>query len=336
MIHSPSGVVTRCMHSAIGFSVILAASLFLPAKGAALDFPVKGRPITMIVPFAAGGPTDVGARILVPFMEKELGTNIQIVNKPGASTQIGVTELVRAKPDGYTIAMVAPPTAIMTYIDKERGAPYGRKDIAPIAGYTRDSNLVVVPGNSPFKTVEELIDAAKARPKQIKVGTSGLMTSAHLAGVALEEAAGVRFAFVHFNGAAPQTTAMLGGNLDAAINGILATLPHHKAGAMRVLGTLDDTETKFFPGVKTVKEQGFDVYSPVTFGLVAPGGTPNEIIDLIGATVRKAMNEPELTKKLDEVALSPGYRDPNDFVAFWDGSEITTTRLVGLAKQRQD
>lgn len=330
------GALTRRMVVAVGFGAILATSHAPAINGATLDFPVKGRPITMIVPFAAGGPTDVGARLLVPFMEKELGTSIQVVNKPGATTQVGMTELTRAKPDGYTIAMVAPSGASMTYVDKERGAPYGRKDFVPIAGYTTDANLVIVPGNSPFKTTKELIDAARARPKQIKMGTSGLMSAAHLAGVALEEATGVRFAFVHFNGAAPETAAMLGGNLDAAITGILATLPHQKVGTMRVLGTIDDKETKFFPGVKPLKEQGFDVYSPVSFGLIAPGGTPNEIVELIAATVNKAMKDPELMKKLDEVGLAPGYRDPKDFAAFWDRTETSTTKLVQLAKQRQD
>lgn len=323
--------------AALGLMAALAGLLGLTAQTAnAQSYPAKDRPITMIVPFAAGGPTDVGARLLVPFMEKELGTSIQVVNKPGASTQVGVTELVKSKPDGYTVAMVAPPTAIMTYIDKERAAPYGRKDIAPIAGYTADSNLIVVPGNSPYKTVKELIDAAKAHPNTLKMGTSGLMTSAHLAGVALEEATGVRFAFVHFNGAAPEATAMLGGNLDAAITGILATLPHQKAGAMKVLGTLDDKETKFFPGVKPVKEQGFDVYSPVTFGVVAPGGTPKAIIERLSTIIGNAIRNPELLQKLDEVALSPGYRDAKDFEQFWDKTEETTTKLVAVAKQRQN
>lgn len=320
------------------FLTLAAAALASTAAAtvALAQYPEKGRPITVIVPFAAGGPSDVGVRLLIPFLERDLGTSFQVVNKPGASTQTGVTELTRARPDGYTVALVPPPTTAMTYLDAERKAPYGRKDIQPVAGYTADANLVVVPANSPFKTLKDFVEAARARPKQIRFGTSGLMTSAHFAGIALEEVTGVRFAFVHFQGAAPEVAALLGGNLDAGINGILATMPHERAGAIRVLATMDSARTKFFPDAPTTREQGYEVLSPVTFGFIAPGGTPLEIVDRLGQAISRAMEDPGLTRRLEEVALYPDYKDRAKFEAFWSEIEARTKSLLALAKQRQE
>ena len=299
-------------------------------------YPIPGRTITVIVPFSAGGPTDVGARMLAGELEKELGTTFVIVNRPGAATQVGNTELFRAKPDGYTIAVIPPPSISVTYLDPDRKAPYGRKDFQAVAHYASDANLIVVAANSPYRTLTDLVHAARAKPRQIRVGTSGLMGNTHLAGIGFEEAAGVSLAFVHFNGAADQSTALLGGNIDLAISSVGPTLPHYRAGGMRVLGAMDSKPSPLLPDVKTLRAQGYDVLSPTSFAVFAPAGTPMQVVRTLSAAIKRAMDKDEFRKKVESLALVPDYMDTEEFTAFWVDTEARMKRLLAMAKQRQN
>ena len=332
MIHPFAGrlVAVAAMLAACAFSTV--------ALSQGLTYPVPGKPITILIPFAAGGPTDVGTRIVVPFLEKELGpgTTIQVVNKPGAGTQIANTELARSKPDGYTLEVVPPPSISSTYLDPSRGATYSRKDFTPIAHFTSEANLLVVPGSSPYRTVEEFLAAARAKPKTLKVGDVGLLGNTHLAGIAIEEAAKVRFAFVHFNGASTLATAMLGGNLDGAVTGILATMPHERAGTMRVLATLDNKRTKFFPNAAPLIEQGYNVYSPTSFAFFGPANMPKDIVNKLAEAIKRAMDYDEFKTKIQEVTLTPDYLAPEDLDKFWTEAEKRMSELLQMAKQRQE
>ena len=176
-----------------------------------VDFPQKGRIITVLIPYPPGGSTDVGARLLVPAMEKELGVPVQIVNKPGGGTQLGLAQLALAKPDGYTIGWTNVPSCLPTYLDPKRKATYARKDFQPIANVVVDPAMIVVRADSPFKTTKDLIDAAKANPGTIKAATGGLLTSDHLQTMQFEKLVGVKFVMVHFDGTGPASTALLGG-----------------------------------------------------------------------------------------------------------------------------
>lgn len=327
------GISFARLTTAIGSTIAMA---MLPAFGQEA-YPVAGKSITVLVPFAAGGPSDVGARTVAPFLEKELGqgTTIQIVNKPGAATQVANTELARAKPDGYTIAIIPPASISATYLDPARQAPYTRKDFTAIAHFTSDANMLIVPGNSPYKTLDEFVAAARAKPKSIRVGDVGLMGNTHLAGIALEEAAKVRFAFVHFSaGAAPLATALLGGNLDAAVNGTLSTLPHERAGTMRILGVMNPKRTPFFPNAKTMVEQGYDVLSPTSFGFFGPANLPKDIVKKLSDAIKKAASQDEVKKKLEEVTLTVDYMDTEEFEKYWTDAENRIGALLKMAKER--
>lgn len=300
----------------------------------AQSYPEKGRPISLIVPYPAGGPTDVGSRLLASALEKELGTAVQVINKPGGATQIGITELAKSRPDGYTIAMVGVAGTAISYIDEERKASYQRKDLQPVALFMSDSNLMVIPTAGKLKTMKDIIDAAKARPGQVKLGCSGLMSASHFSALMLEEATGVKFAIVQFNGAAPLATAILAGDVDAAITGVLATLPHKKAGTMDVIGTFDGRQSPFFPGVKPVTEQGYNVSLPVNFGVIAPGSTPKAVVDTLSNAIGKVMQGGEFSKKLEEVALTPNYKNTKDFEAFWVEAEAQARESLKLARRQ--
>ncbi len=296
-----------------------------------IDYPQKGKTITLIVPMEPGGTVDTAARILSPVMEKKLGVPIQVVNKPGASTQTGSTELVKSNPDGYTLEFISLTNLITTYLEPERKAIYTRKDFEPIVMYALEAVTVAVQAESPLKTVQDLVDAAKANPGKFKMGTSSLKSLPHLAVVALEKMAGLELTYVHFSGGGPVQTALLGGHVDAAAVTAGAPLAHVKSGNMRLLGLMDSDGNKFYPGVKTFAAQGYKANYGVGFGLVAPAKTPKEIVDLLSGAVKNAMEDPDVKKKTDEVGHSVRYMDAKQFGAHWDEMEGEMRRLLELA-----
>lgn len=305
----------------------------LPLAARAQAWSPRGRPITLIVPFAAGGTTDISARVLGAAIERELGTPVQVVNRPGATTQIGATELARARPDGHTLGLMSLPSLAMTYLDAERRAPYDRSSFTPIAHFTSDANMLAVQAGGRFRTVADLIAAARAEPRRMRIGTVGLMSNAHLPGVALERAAGVRFAFVHFNGGAPAIAALLGGNVEAVINGSQTTIPQERAGTLRAIGTFAAERSRFFPDAPTLREQGFDVSHPSAFALLGPAALPAEVVEALSAVTRRAAESEEVQRRMTDVALTVRYMDPAQLAAFWADAEARQRPLIELARQ---
>jgi tripartite-type tricarboxylate transporter receptor subunit TctC len=307
-----------------------AAPTAVPAKK--VDWPAKGKSITLIVPFAAGGPVDLTSRLLAPLMEKELGVPVQVVNKAGASTQTGMAEMVKSKPDGYTIEMPSIPTTLVTYLDAERKAPYGRKDFELVASAASDASTLSTKADGPYKTLKDLVDAAKAKPEGIKLGTAGIGGVTHLAGVALEEEAGVKFGFVHFDGGAPSTTAALAGHTDASLSSAGAVRAMSLSGQLRVLAVFDKEESPLLPGVKTAESQGYKVQGVIINGIVVPAGTPKEIKDTMEAAIKKATADQEFGKKLNEVGLVARFMDQAQYSSYWTGNEDWTKRYMDKAK----
>src|SRR5688572_5442346 len=166
-----------------------AAMLALSPAAFAQEYPAKGRTISGIVPSTAGGGTDTAARLISPIMEKDLGVPMQVVNKPGASMQIGATEVAMAKPDGYTLLWLVLPTVASIYLDPERKATFGRKDIQPIGMMYGAPFAVFVQASSPYKTIQDVVEAAKANPGKIKSGTTGHMSTGHFANLEFQRGA---------------------------------------------------------------------------------------------------------------------------------------------------
>lgn len=155
-------------------------------------------------PYSAGGSTDLHMRALGPLLEKELGISIQVLNKPGAGGQVAPTELAKqTKPDGYTVLVMAFPSGVTVYVDPERQAAFSRKDLQPVAADLAAPFIAVVKPDSPFKTVKDLVDAAKAKPEQVKISVIGILAAPHLAILQLEKLTGAKVAPVHFDGGAP-------------------------------------------------------------------------------------------------------------------------------------
>ncbi len=297
-----------------------------PTAPPKVDYPQKGKSITMIVPFGAGGPTDVAARLMAPVLEKELGVPVQVLNKPGAGAQIGVGEVARAKPDGYTIGAFLMPSCVISYLDPANPAPFGRKDLQPVAMYALDSYVLAVKGDGPYKTIKDLIDAAKAKPESIKFSTSGLTTGSRIGPDLLAAQTGAKFTLVHFDSGAQQITQVLGGHVDATVPNGSVAIPQTKSGAIRVLGVMSKEPNKFFPDVQTMAAQGYPVTIPASHGVVLPAGTPKEIHEILRAAVEKGVKSPayeDMRKKMEELTYVPTYMDTAAYNGHWDEVEAT-------------
>lgn len=305
-----------------------------PAKK--VDWPEKGKPLTIIVPYAAGGATDIAARVLASLMEKQLGTTVQVVNKAGAAFQVGLTELALAKPDGYALGYTVNPAAIMSYLDPERKATYNRKSLQQVAAQYTLPVVISVKSDSPYKSLKDLIDAAKASPGKIKIGTTGLLGTPHVGILQLQEKTGAKFAVVHFEGGAPQVTALLGGHIDVAANVVTEILPHFKSEKVRVLGIMDTEESKFLPGVKTMESQGYKVVATALGGISAPGGAPKEIVDIVSSAAIKAMETTQHKAKLDELGFTLFVKNADDYAKIWDDLEKELAAILKTAKAQQN
>lgn len=324
------------MKRVVALMSILPLVVCAVAAASAADYPAKGKSITMILGTSAGGSTDVGARILAAALEKELAVNgnrIQVENKPGAGWQIGLTALARSRADGYTIGFTILPQTITNYLDPERKAVFDRKSFQPLGMQVVDPGVIAVKASSPYKTLKDVIDAAKANPNKLKASATGILSDDHLAVLQLQKLTDTKFAIVQFDGSAKAITALLGGHTDVYFGNVGDTYPQAKAGEVRVLGVMDDEESRFLPG-KTTFSQGIKLESSSSRGLSAPTGTPKEIVDFLAGVIKKAIADPEHMKKMEEQGLTVRYMDPAKMEKYWADMEEQIKPLMGLAKEK--
>ena len=234
----------------------LAVAAAIAGAAAQQDYP--NRPIQLMVAFPAGGSTDIAARIVASIAEKELGQPIVVVNKGGAGGQVGWTEMVRQKPDGYYIGFINLPATNTVILDPERKAIFTEKDFTPIINQVLDPGVIWVRADSPYKTLQDLFDAAKKAPSTIRAATTGILSDDHLAILMTEEAVpGAIFRIVHLEGGAAQFKEIMAGNIDVAFDNVGSIVPRVKSGEVRALAVMDDVRSKFLPDVPTTKELGY-------------------------------------------------------------------------------
>jgi tripartite-type tricarboxylate transporter receptor subunit TctC len=312
---------------------VVAVSLMAFPVGAA-DFPQKGKTIQMLLGFAAGGSTDVGARILTSGLEKELGTSAVVVNKPGASSQIAYTALTQAKPDGYTIGNTNFPSVIVSYLDPTRKATYTRKDFDLLALHVIDPGLFAVKADSPYKTLKEVIEAAKANPRKIRVSTTGIQSDETFGILQLQKMTGAQFALVHFaQGNAASMTAFLGGKIELYCGNVGDILPQVKSGEVRLLGIMDSEQSPFYPGVKTFEEQGYRLYNSSSRGFAVPAGTPKDVVNVLSSAIKRVVATEDHKKRMAEMGLTIRYLDPAQYAKYWIENESMIKELLPLTQE---
>jgi len=304
--------------AAVAFlAALVILDLALPAVAPGASFPDKARTLTHIVAYPPGGGTDVTARLVAPLLEKELGIQVQVLNKPGAGGQVGFTELARSKPDGYTIGNLILPTVITTYLNPDRKAVFSRKSFELLALQDNDPGILAVKANSPYNTLKDLVVDAKANPGKIRTTTSGILSDDHIAALLTQQVANVKLSIVHFDGSAPGRTAVLGGHVEAFYGNASEILSQVKGGEMRVISVFDKARSKFYPEVKTAEEEGLPIFSGVHRGIGMPAGAPKEVRDALAKALGKIITGAEFGEKMGKLGYAPLYMDPEKYAAFW-------------------
>jgi tripartite-type tricarboxylate transporter receptor subunit TctC len=267
----------------------------LPNDAALAGYP--DRIVKIVVPFAPGGGTDTVARTLAQEMAKDLGQSVIIENKPGAGTLIGTQSVATSDPDGYTLLVGTFANAVNPSLNAK--LPYDpHKDFAPVALVARSFNIVVVNAKSPYRSIADLIAAAKAEPDKLSYGTYGTGTSAHLAGELFKSLAKVNLTTVPYKGAAPAITDLLGGQIQVMFTTVASAASLIESGQLRALAVTSAERSPAFPDVPTVAEAGVSGYSAESwYGLFAPAKTPPEIIDRLNKAAATAVKA-EAFKKL--------------------------------------
>jgi tripartite-type tricarboxylate transporter receptor subunit TctC len=319
----------------LGFVAAVAAWTPTLVAAGSVDFPQKGRAITIIVPNAPGGINDMTARLIAPVLEKEVGVPVQVVNKPGAATLTGLTETARAKPDGHTVVVLGLPGNLTAYLDPDRQALPQVRELQPVAAQNLDIGAVLVNAESPYRTVKDLVTAAKANPNSLKAATDGLMGSDHMATIYFTRKTGTSYKLVHFDGGAPATTALAGGHVDLRIGKVGSAYALIKSGKVRAIGVMDKRRSKYAPDAPTMEEQGYPDYTYYNLtGVAAPKGTPRAIVDVLSAAIKKSVDSEEAKKRLDGVALIGQFMGTDEFAAYWKNAESMIEPLIAEAKKQ--
>ena len=306
------------------FAMAVCVSVLLIAGTvSAGEWPEKGKVLTMYVASGAGGGSDMAGRMAAQILEKELGMRVVVVNKGGGGSQIGVTEfLAKSGTDGYTVLAANTPVTISPYMDPSRKATYhlGR-DIVLAGAYGFSPCAVAVKKGGKYKTLKDLVDAAKAAPGKIKGTASGPLVQNDLAMVLLNKVAGIEIARMYFDQQGEQRAALLGGHVDAEFNNDFELIAGQKSGEIETLAIWDKEPAAALPGVKTGEAQGFPVHMAAAYGLGYKTGTPQEIVTAVETAMLRGVKKPENAGLFQKVGLVAKPMNGKEYREYWTGIE---------------
>jgi len=314
-----------------GVGVILALALVLGVAGAlpAADFPTKE--VQILIPWAPGGATDLVFRALAASSSKYLGKAVVVVNKAGGGGAVGYTEAMQARPDGYTLVTAATPLAILPH---QATTAFTYASFDPVLNVVQDPAMLQVKADAPWKNLAEFLDYAKKNPGMITVGNSGAGGGVHLIAMAFEQAAGVKFNHIPFAGGGPSITALLGGHVNAVSCSPPEGIAHVKAGKLRIIALFSEKRFDAFPAVPTVREQGVNFTMGQWRGLVAPKGTPRDVIQKLHDAFKKGMEDPTFIKNAVDMSVNLAYSGPADFGKLMAQDHERFAKLVAEIKKK--
>jgi tripartite-type tricarboxylate transporter receptor subunit TctC len=299
----------KFVHLIAGAAALPAASRIARAQ----TYP--SRPVHLIVGYAAGGPTDISARLVGQWLSERLGQQFVIDNRPGAATNIGTELVVRAAPDGYTLLLVGTTNAINATLYDKLNFNFIR-DIAPVASITRSVSLMVVNPSSPANNVPEFIAYAKANRDKINMATTGVGSPPHVYGELFNAMAGVNLIPVHYRGGGLGLVDLLGGQVQVMFEGITSSIEYVKAGKLRALAVTSATRSAVLPDIPTVGESVPGYEATGWFGLGAPIKTSAQIINMLNREINAGLADPTMKKRIAELGGSPMPMTPAEFGAF--------------------
>lgn len=313
---------------------VTGCALFLMLLAATQAWPqgYPERPISLIVPWPAGGGTDIAMRALADVLGRQMGTRVVVENKPGAGGTIGPAGMAaNARPDGYTIAQM--PITLLRYPHMQKVSWDPFKDFTWIIGVTGYTFGVVVRADSPWKTWKEFIAYAKANPEKITYGSPGLGTSLHMTMEEIAGKEGIKWIHVPFKGNADATASLMGGHITASADST-GWAEHIQSGRFRLLVTWGAERTKRWPDVPTLKETGYNIVSNSPYGIAGPKGMDQKHVKILHDAIRKAIEDPAYQKTLERLDQENYYLSTADYarhVKVWYDEEKANVERVGLS-----
>ena len=299
----------KCIATSVLFSTLAIASGISFAQ---TDYPNK--PIRLIVPFPAGGGTDIYARLIANKLTERLKWIVIVDNKPGAGGNIGVDAAAKSPPDGYTI-VIGQTSNLAINPSLYKKLPYDPlKDLTPIILVADSAMALVVPAQSPYKTLNDFVSAAKQKPGDVSFGYSGNGTVAHLTGVVFQSTSGIKLQHVPYKGAAQALTDLMGGSIESYMSSATTVVGHVRGGKLRALAVTGKKRLESMPEVPTIGESGYPGFDAVSwFGLLAPAGTPAAIVERINTEVNKILTLPDVKEKIASEGGEPIGGTPQEF-----------------------
>jgi tripartite-type tricarboxylate transporter receptor subunit TctC len=302
-------------------------------RAVAADYPT--RPVRVIVGFPPGGSVDIPARLIGQWLSDRLGQQFVVDNRPGAGSNIGTEAAVNAAPDGYTLLLCSPPNAINATLYDNLNFVFLR-DIAPVAGIMRGTNVMEVNPSVPARTVPEFIAYAKANPGKINMASTGIGTSTHLSGELFKMMAGVDMVHVPYRGNAPALTDLLGGQVQILFDSISTSIEHIKSGRLRALAVTSQTRSPVLPDVPTVGEFVPGYEASAFFGVVAPRGTPPEIIERLNREINLGLADAKMQARLAALGGDVMTGSPADFGKFLADETQKWAKVIKFAGVKAD
>ena len=285
--------------------------------GGALAQSFPARPITLINPYAAGGPADLLARAVAEGMSETLGRAIIVDNRPGAGTAIGARAVAQAKPDGYTLFIGGSPSHVITPALMKDAGYDGIASFTPIATVADVPNVLVVPPSRPYRSVAEVVAAARSAAGNMTFATVGVGSIPQLLGVLLQLRADVKLIEVPYKGGAPAALDLIGGQVDLAFLNVPAVLSQVRGGELRALAVASATRARALPETPTMAEAGYRDFAMGTwYGISAPAETPREIVGKLHAAIARTLNTPKVQDKIEAQGAEVLLKDPEGFAAF--------------------
>jgi putative tricarboxylic transport membrane protein len=295
-------------------------------RSAQAAFPERG--LLIIVPYAAGGGSDISARLLAKDLEPIFGKPVTVENRAGGGGWVGWGSLAQSKPDGYTIGYINVPNIFAGYLDKQSGG--SRKEnlesFTPLINHVTDYNMWSVKPDSKFKNVKDVIDEAKKRPGTITLNGGGHGTDDHVAVLGIGANNGTSFQMVHFRGTPEGKTQVLGGNIEVYACNVSEAAEDVKAGVIRPLGVMSEQRSKFIPNAPTFREQGFNEVWSTSRGIAAPADLPKDVETALIASLEKTIASPDHKAKAEALALDPQIIKGDAYRKFLKDSEQATKK----------
>lgn len=302
----------------------VAAAVGVPALA---DYPERN--IIFIVPYGAGGGTDIGARLLATDLEKVLGKPVTVENRAGGGGWVGWGALAQARPDGYTLGLLNAPSFYTGYLDPQYKRTEKLESFTPLVNHVLDYNAWSVKADSPHKTLKDVIEAARANPEKLSIAVYGAGSDDHLAVLSNQVESKIKLVSIHYKSTAEAKTQLMGGHIDLLSSNVSEVIEEARAGTIRILGVMAPERSKFYPNVPTFKEQGFNQTWFVSRGIAGPAGLPKDVEAKLVSALEKVIQTKEHQQKAEQLGLLPHFMKGEPYRKFLKDQEIATKTLMG-------